>query len=136
MVKRPKSTMWASLRLAAFCGAILLTTPTISAVNAAEPIKLGFGMAQTGALAGNGKAAILAIQMWAQDVNKKGGLLGRPVELVYYDDQTKPAAVPAIYSKLLDVDKVDLIVSGYGTNVIAPLLPMAIERGLTVSTVM
>ncbi|MBI2218655.1 MAG: amino acid ABC transporter substrate-binding protein [Candidatus Rokubacteria bacterium] len=98
----------------------------------AEPIKLGFGMALTGALAGNGKAALLSMQMWAEDVNKKGGLLGRRVELVYYDDQTKPATIPAIYTKLLDVDKVDLIVSGYGTNVIAPLIPLAMERNLTV----
>jgi len=70
------------------------------------------------------------MQMWAEDVNKKGGLLGRPVELVYYDDQTKPAAVPGIYTKLLDVDKVNFIVSGYGTNVIAPLFPIAMERNL------
>jgi branched-chain amino acid transport system substrate-binding protein len=98
----------------------------------AQPIKVGFGMALTGALAGNGKAALLSMQMWAEDVNKKGGLLGRPVELVYYDDQTKPATVPAIYTKLLDIDKVDLIVAGYGTNVTAPLIPLAMERNLTI----
>src|SRR6266516_4225323 len=78
---------------------------------AADPIKLGFGMALTGGLAGNGKAALLAMQIWAEDVNKKGGLLGRPIELIYYDDQTKPATVPGIYTKLLDVDKVHFVVS-------------------------
>jgi len=98
---------------------------------AADPIKIGFGMALTGGLSANGKPALLAVQIWKDDINKKGGLLGRPVELVFYDDQTNPATVPQIYTKLLEVDKVDLIISGYGTNLIAPLLPIAMERKLT-----
>jgi branched-chain amino acid transport system substrate-binding protein len=69
------------------------------------------------------------MQVWESDVNAQGGLLGRPVKLVYYDDQSKPAEVPAIYSKLLDVDKVDLIVSGYASTQIAAALPVAIGRG-------
>lgn len=99
-----------------------------------EPLKIGFGMALTGALAGNGKAALIAMQLWEEDINKQGGLLGRPVRLVYYDDQTSPAAVPGIYSKLLDVDKVDLVVSGYGTNLIAPAMPIVIQRNLAFMT--
>jgi branched-chain amino acid transport system substrate-binding protein len=97
----------------------------------ADPIKIGFGMALTGGLSANGKPALLALQIWKDDVNKKGGLLGRPVELVYYDDKTDPATIPGIYAKLLDVDKVDLVISGYGTNLIAPLMPIAMERKLT-----
>jgi len=87
-------------------------------------------MALTGGLAAQGKAALLAMEIWREDVSKAGGLLGRPVEFVYYDDQTKPATVPGIYTKLLDVDKVDFAVSGYGTNLIAPAMPIVIERGL------
>jgi branched-chain amino acid transport system substrate-binding protein len=87
-------------------------------------------MALTGGLAANGKAALLAMQIWVEDINAQGGLLGRPVELVFYDDQTKPATVPAIYTKLLDVDKVDFVISGYGTNLIAPAMPIIIERGM------
>mgnify|MGYP003675637343 FL=1 len=93
-----------------------------------DPIKIGFSMALTGALAGGGQQSLLAMQIWADDINKKGGLLGRQVELVFYDDQTNPKNVPGIYSKLIDIDKVDLIVSGYGTNLIAPAMPIAIER--------
>ena len=100
------------------------------AAKAAEPIKIGFGMALTGGLAGAGKAALIAMKIWRDDVNAKGGLLGRKVELVFYDDQTNPATVPGIYTKLLDVDKVDLIVSGYGTNLIAPAMPIVIQRNL------
>ncbi len=98
---------------------------------AAQPIKIGFGMALTGGLGANGKAALLAMEIWKEDVNKKGGLLGRPVELVNYDDQTNPSTVPGIYTKLLDVDKVDFVVSGYGTNLIAPAMPIVMERKLT-----
>lgn len=98
------------------------------AARSAEPITIGFGMALTGGLAGAGKTALLAMQIWQDDVNAKGGLLGRPVKLVYYDDQSNPPTVPAIYTKLLDVDKVDLIVSGYGTNLAAPAMPVAIQH--------
>src|SRR6516164_7598635 len=73
---------------------------------AVEPITIGFGMALTGGLAGAGKTALLGMQIWQDDVNAKGGLLGRPVKLVYYDDQSNPPTVPGIYTKLLDVDKV------------------------------
>ena len=95
---------------------------------AAEPITIGFGMALTGGLAGAGKSALLAMQIWQEHVNAKGGFLGRRVKLVHYDDQTNPATVPGIYTKLLDVDKVDLIVSGYGTNLVAPAMPVAISH--------
>ncbi|MBI3629813.1 MAG: amino acid ABC transporter substrate-binding protein [Candidatus Rokubacteria bacterium] len=117
--------------VAALIGALALVAVWAPRAVAEGPIKVGFGMALTGGVAGNGKAALLAIQIWAEEVNKKGGLLGRKVELVYYDDQSKAATVPGIYTKLLDVDKVDLVVSGYGTNLIAPALPIVIERKLT-----
>ena len=94
-----------------------------------NPIKIGFCMALTGGLAVGGRAALLAYQIWADEVNAAGGLLGRKVELVYYDDQTNPAAVPGIYAKLLDVDKVDLVVSGYGTVSTAPAMPIIAQRG-------
>jgi len=110
--------------------AVSLSGTSAAAPQTAGPIKIGFGMALSGGLAGNGKAALLAMQIWAEDVNKKGGLLGRRVELVYYDDQTSPATVPGIYTKLLDVDKVDFVVSGYGTNLIAPAMPIVMDRKL------
>src|SRR5580704_2509110 len=72
-----------------------------------EPIRIGFGMALTGGLAANGKSALVAMQLWESDINAKGGLLGRPVKLVFYDDQSNPSTVPGIYTKLLDVDKVE-----------------------------
>ena len=119
-------------RLAAwFSGALVALSLAAAPALAQQPLKIGFGMSLTGPLAGNGKAALIAMQIWQEDVNAKGGILGRKVELVYYDDQTNPSTVPSIYSKLLDVDKVDLVVSGYGTNVIAPAMPIMMQRNMT-----
>ena len=64
------------------------------------------------------------------DVNQRGGLLNRKVELIAYDDQTNPANVPAIYTKLLDIDKVDLLIAPYGTVPTAPVMPLVKQRGL------
>jgi branched-chain amino acid transport system substrate-binding protein len=124
-----KKSQWFSLgRLALAVGAATLLLAGASA-KAAEPIKIGFGMALTGPLSANGKMSLVAMQIWQDDINAKGGLLGRPVKLVYYDDHSMPADVPGIYTKLLDIDKVDLIVSGYASTQIGPVLPIAIRKG-------
>jgi branched-chain amino acid transport system substrate-binding protein len=108
-------------------GAVLLGS-TASGTNAAEPITIGFSIELTGGLAAVGKTGLLAFQIWAEDVNKKGGLLGRPVKLIYYDDQGNPANVPGIYTKLIDIDKVDLLISSYGTNLVAPAMPIVVQK--------
>lgn len=110
--------------IAAFAAAAILGAPA----QAQQPIKIGIGIAQTGPLGGGGKAALLALQMWRDDVNAKGGLLGRKVDLIAYDDQTNPSIVPGIYTKLLDIDKVDLLIAPYGTNVTAPIMPLVKQR--------
>jgi branched-chain amino acid transport system substrate-binding protein len=97
------------------------------------PIKIGFSAQLTGALASSGNANLLAQQIWAEELNARGGLLGRPVELVYYDDQTNASNVPGIYAKLLDVDKVDLLM-GAATNIIVAAMPLIIERNKLVMT--
>ena len=112
---------------AALGAAIIGLAATVSG-KADEPIRIGYGIALTGPLAANGKSALLAQKIWEEDVNAKGGLLGRPVKLIYYDDQSNPSTVPGIYTKLLDVDKVDLVVGGYGTNMVAPALPVMMQR--------
>ena len=109
-------------------GVAVASTIAASASWAADPIKIGFSMEETGGLAANGKPALLAMQIWAEDVNAKGGLLGRPGQLIHYDDQSSPANVPGIYTKLLDVDKVDLVVSSYATGLIAPALPVVMQH--------
>jgi branched-chain amino acid transport system substrate-binding protein len=117
-------------------GALLLATGIVAArlpaaAQTAETIKIGFSMALTGPLAANGKQALLGAKIWQEEINAKGGLLGRQVQLIDYDDQSNPATVPGIYTKLLDVDKVDLIVSGYATNMVAPAIPVAMQKNKT-----
>src|SRR5205807_9534769 len=115
---------------ACFVGTLLaLAAPPAQAQDpSGEPVKIGYGISQTGGLAPNGKSALLAQKIWEEDTNAKGGLLGRAVKLIYYDDQSNPATVPAIYQKLLVVDKVDIIIGGYGTNLLAAAMPVAIEK--------
>jgi branched-chain amino acid transport system substrate-binding protein len=116
-----------TLKLFALAAAALLFAGVAAAQ---QPIKVGIGIAQTGTLGGGGKAALLALQMWVEDVNAKGGLLGRKVELIAYDDQSNPALTPGIYTKLLDVDKVDLLIAPYGTVPTAPIMPLVKQRDL------
>ncbi len=95
------------------------------------PITIGLAMSVTGPLAPNGKQALAGARIWEDETNAKGGLLGRKVKLITYDDQSIPANVPGIYTKLLDVDKVDLVVSGYATNMVAPAMPVVMQKGKT-----
>src|SRR3982074_228376 len=117
------------LARAAVLAAASVALVTGAAAQSGEPIKIGFSMAMTGGLGGNGKSALLAQKIWEEDVNAKGGLLGRKVKLIYYDDQSNPSTVPGIYTKLLDVDKVDLVVGGYATAMLAPAVPLVVQKG-------
>jgi branched-chain amino acid transport system substrate-binding protein len=117
-----------SRSIACVAAGIVATAIAWGPATAADPIRIGFGMSLTGPLSANGKSALLGMKIWEEDVNAKGGLLGRPVKLVYYDDQSNPSTVPGIYTKILDIDKVDLIVGGYATNMLAPAMPIAIRK--------
>src|SRR6476646_1990002 len=117
--------------LGRFAAAVIFGTFAAGTAGAAEPIKIGFGMGLTGGLASAGKAALLGMKIWEEEINAKGGLLGRPVKLIYYDDQSSPATVPGIFTKLLDIDKVDIVMGDYGTNLLAPAMPVVIQHKMT-----
>jgi branched-chain amino acid transport system substrate-binding protein len=118
--------MWLRHALCAAIAALLLA-PGARAEDK-PPITIGFSIEQTGGLAAVGRTGLLAFQIWAEDINKKGGLLGRQVKLVFYDDQSNPANVPGIYTKLIEIDKVDLLVSSYATNLVAPAMPIVMQK--------
>jgi len=99
--------------------------------HAADPMKVGVSLALTGGVAANGKQILMALEFWRDDINAKGGLLGRPLELVYYDDQSNPSNVPALYTKLITVDKVDLLLGPYATNMVAPAMPVIMQNNKT-----
>ncbi len=115
-------------RTAALAAAATFAMVVGAAAQSGQPIRIGSSMAMTGGLGPNGKSALLAWKIWEEDVNAKGGLLGRPVKLIYYDDQSNPSTVPGIYTKLLDVDKVDLVVGGYATAMLAPAMPVIMQH--------
>jgi branched-chain amino acid transport system substrate-binding protein len=119
----------------AAAAALLLLSP-LSPASAADPVKVGFSMAMTGAVAQNGKQLLIALQLWRDDLNARGGLLGRPVELVYYDDQSNPSNVPGIYTKLISVDKVDLLLGPYATNMAAAAMPVIVENNKVTITML
>src|SRR5262245_33825135 len=96
---------------------------SVASAQSRNPIRIGMSLALTGAGAAPSKVINTALEMWRDDVNTKGGLLGRPVELVVYDDQSTPGNVPGIYTKLITLDKVDLLLGPYGTNFVAPAMP-------------
>src|SRR5882757_10631002 len=92
------------------------------------PIRIGYCLSLSGPLASNGKTARLAHQIWEIDVNRRGGLLGRKLQMICIDDETNPKLVPGIYKRLLDDEKVDLVVGGYGDNSVSPAMPLIMER--------
>ena len=101
-----------------------------SPARAAEPIRIGFAMSLTGPGAGAGKMMLVGREIWKDEINAKGGLLGRPVQFVYYDDQSNPGNVPGLYAKLIDLDRVDLLCSSFGTNQIAPAMPIVMAKNM------
>jgi branched-chain amino acid transport system substrate-binding protein len=115
---------------AAGAAALTATLPGRRALAQSGTVKIGMSMPQTGSLGAGGQAALVALRMWVDDVNQKGGLLNRKVEFIVYDDQTNPNNALAIYTKLLDVDRVDLLIAPYGTVPTAPIVPLAKQRGL------
>jgi branched-chain amino acid transport system substrate-binding protein len=116
-------------RVAAGLAAAGLAAPALAQPGNA-PLRIGYSMSLSGGLAPNGRSSLLAQKIWQEDVNSRGGLLGRPVELVYYDDQSNAGNVPALYTKLIDVDRVDIVTSPYATVMIAPSMPVVMQRGM------
>ncbi|MGA7325643.1 MAG: amino acid ABC transporter substrate-binding protein [Rhodomicrobium sp.] len=129
MIHRSKTRKGRWLFKGALAAAAGVMTITGALAEEKEPIKIGFSMALTGPLAPNGKQALLGMKIWEEETNAAGGLLGRPVKFIYYDDQSNPSTVPGIYTKLLDIDKVDLVMSGYATNMVAPAMPVVMRKG-------
>ncbi|MFL4983112.1 MAG: ABC transporter substrate-binding protein, partial [Xanthobacteraceae bacterium] len=120
--------MFRAIRTLTAVVAVMLATWSTLPARAADPIKIGFSMALTGGVAPAGKIVLAAFEIWRDDVNAKGGLLGRPVEVVSYDDQSTPSNVPGIYTKLITVDKVDLLLGPYATNFVAPAMPTIMQH--------
>lgn len=94
-----------------------------------KPIRFGASISLTGPLSGT-KNGQIGYELWRDDVNAAGGLLGRQVELVLLDDQSSASNIPAIYSALADVEKCDVLFGPYGASLTAPVMPFIKQRDL------
>lgn len=94
----------------------LSTTP-----HAAEPIKIGCTISQSGKYADSGSYYKEAYLMWQDDLNASGGLLGRPVKLIIHDDESSADKAVGLYERLLSGDRVDLILGPYTSTIVYPV---------------
>src|SRR5260370_10319131 len=93
-----------------------------------SPIRIGYCLSLTGPLADNSKSAKLAHDIWREDVNAGGGLLGRPIQLICHDDHADASRVPDIYHRLIDVEGVDVVVGGFRTHSLVVSIALSILR--------
>lgn len=112
---------------AAVVGLLLVALPVGSgaAGPSGPPVRIGSTLALTGPLAQASIIYKIAGEIWVEQVNQKNGLLGRPVEWVLLDDQSKPDVTRSLYERLITVEKVDLLMGPYGTAAILAALPVA-----------
>jgi branched-chain amino acid transport system substrate-binding protein len=109
-------TLAATIVLSAF-----LTSPLMAQ---SGPVVIGGTLALTGPFAEPSTDYKLVYDRWLGEVNRKGGLLGRPVKMIVYNDESTPTVAQALYNKLLDQDKVDLVLAPYTTFVGGPIVPI------------
>ena len=113
-------------RRTALAGLLLLAfTTTAAAQPKGTPIRIGGTLALTGPLAPTALLHKIAGEVYVDELNKANGLLGRPVEWVLLDDQSKPDLARSLYEKLITVDKVDLIIGPYATGAILSAMSVA-----------
>ncbi|NTV71163.1 MAG: ABC transporter substrate-binding protein [Azonexaceae bacterium] len=97
---------------------------------AADPIKIGSVLSVTGPAAFLGDPELKTLQMYVEDINKKGGVLGRPLELVHYDDGSDASKANGFTKRLIDDDKVDILVGGTTTGATMSAAPLVEKAGI------
>lgn len=123
-----------SMLLSAVTAAVLvlsvMTTGTRAAPGAAgAPIKIGVSVSLSGDFSSDGPAILQGYQLWAKHVNSHGGLLGRPVQIIHYDDASSPTQVATNYTKLITSDKVDLTFGPFSSLLTIPSAAVARRYG-------
>jgi len=103
--------------LLSFLFSVVLAFIIFPAATHAKDIVVGTSVALTGKYARTGQEQLQGFQMWVDEVNARGGLLGQQVKLVHYDDESKPETGAKLYEKLITDDKVDLLIGPYSSDV-------------------
>jgi branched-chain amino acid transport system substrate-binding protein len=112
-------------RVAVVCSLVLALVAPVGAAPSGPPIRIGGTLALTGPLAPTALLHKIAGEIYVDELNKGNGLLGRPVEWVLLDDQSKPDVTRSLYEKLITVDKVDLLIGPYATGGILAAMGVA-----------
>src|SRR5439155_11615156 len=112
-------------RLAALGVACVLGASAALAATSGPPVRIGSTLALTGPLASTALVHQIVGEIYVEQLNKKKGLLGRPVEWIVRDDQSKPDLARTLYEQLITVDKVDLILGPYATGAILSAMGVA-----------
>lgn len=113
---------WTRRAFVAALACIVSLAPALAAEPTGKPIVIGQTLALTGPLAQTGQVHKIVGQIFIDNLNKSGGLLGRPVKWLLLDDQSKPDVARTLYERLITVDKVDLIMGPYATaNILAAI---------------
>ena len=99
------------LLLAATTAALALSAPA----DAADPVRIGVALSQTGNLADSAAPYFKGLDLWREQANARDGLAGHPIEVVVYDDRSDPATAARLYEKLITDDKVNLVISSLGS---------------------
>ena len=105
--------------------ALAALTPLASAQPAGQPIRIGSTLALTGPLSATAQIHKIVGEIYVEQLNKRGGLLGRPVEWIVKDDQSKPDLARTLYEQLVTADKVDLLMGPYATGAILSAMGVA-----------
>ena len=106
-------------------GALVLAAGPLFAQNAQGPIRIGSTLALTGPLASTALVHKVVGEIYVEQLNKRGGLLGRQVEWIVKDDQSKPDVARTLYEQLVTSDKVDLLMGPYATGAILSAMGVA-----------
>ncbi len=107
-----------------------LAMVTLAPAKAADPIQVGAVLSVTGPAAFLGDPELKTLQMYVDDLNKAGGVLGRPLRLIHYDDGSDANKANAFAKRLLDDDKVDFIVGGTTTGSTMSMVPLVEKAGV------
>lgn len=105
-----------------------------SYADAAEPIKIGLSLGLTGKYSEMSDMQIKAFKLWERDINSRGGILGRKVNLIIYDDKSEPQTAKSLYEYMITKEKVDLLFAPYSSELIEAIAPATEKYGYPIIT--
>ena len=96
----------------------------VASAFAADPIKIGSVLSVTGPAGSLGDPELKTMQLYVDEINKKGGVIGRPLQLISYDDGSDASKANGFAKRLIEDDKVDIIVGGTTTGATMSMVPL------------